>query len=97
MPRTRWSGGLLAVPLATLYTVFIVKEWLTRDPRVVAYVPLIFAGKMAQAVAMAAYSASLARDRCRRCRRATPPRSTTASVSHELADDVAKQMWPARR
>jgi len=56
MPRGRASGAVLAVPLAAAYTAFIVAQWLAVERRVLAYVPLIFAGKLAQTAAMAAYS-----------------------------------------
>ena len=56
MPRSPCSGALLALPLAAAYTAFIVKQWIAVDPCVVPYAPLIFAGKLAQSVAMAAYS-----------------------------------------
>jgi glycosyltransferase involved in cell wall biosynthesis len=56
MPHARWSGALLALPLAIAYTAFVVKEWVAFDRRVVAYAPLIFAGKLAQTAAMAVHS-----------------------------------------
>jgi glycosyltransferase involved in cell wall biosynthesis len=56
VPRNRCSGVLLAVPLAAAFTAFVVKQWLTFDPRVVPYAPLIFAGKLAQTLAMATHS-----------------------------------------
>jgi glycosyltransferase involved in cell wall biosynthesis len=56
MPRNAITGWCLAVPLATAYTAFIVKEWLPHDRGVLAHAPLIFAGKLAQTAAMALYS-----------------------------------------
>jgi GT2 family glycosyltransferase len=56
MPRGRVTGALLAVPVATAYTAWLVKEWLAVDRGVVAHAPLIFLGKLAQTAAMAAYS-----------------------------------------
>lgn len=56
VPRNRGSGLLLAVPLAAAFTAFVVKQWLAFDPRVLPYAPLIFAGKLAQTLAMASYS-----------------------------------------
>jgi glycosyltransferase involved in cell wall biosynthesis len=56
MPRNAIAGWCLAAPLAAAYTAFIIKEWLPYDRGVLAYAPLIFAGKLAQTAAMALYS-----------------------------------------
>lgn len=56
MPRGPARGALVALPLALAYTALIVRAWIGHDRRVLWSVPLIFAGKLAQASAMAAYS-----------------------------------------
>lgn len=52
IPRSYFAALLSMVPLALLFTCFIVYRWLLVDPKVVLYFPILFLGKMAQTVAM---------------------------------------------
>lgn len=48
MPKNYFMAHLYIIPLAILYTGFIVKRWLLYRPSVVLYSPLIFLGKLFQ-------------------------------------------------
>lgn len=61
MPRGPVTGALLAVPVAAAYTAYVAAQWLAVDRRVLRYVPLIFAGKLAQTIAMAAHARGASR------------------------------------
>ena len=48
MPKKYFMAHLYIIPLAILYTGFIVKKWLLFRPGVLLYSPLIFLGKLFQ-------------------------------------------------
>lgn len=56
MPRGWISGALLCLPLAGAYTGYLLMRWWRYDPRVLAFLPLLFVGKLAQTIAMAIHS-----------------------------------------
>ena len=50
MPRSYLMSYLYILPLAVLYTAFIVAKWVRHDPSVLIFVPIIFYGKIHQAI-----------------------------------------------
>lgn len=52
MPDSYAKACLYVLPLAILYTAFIVERWVKYRPTVLLYSPLIFAGKISQTMAI---------------------------------------------
>lgn len=50
LPRNYLLSWLYMLPLAFLFTSFIIYKWVLFKPKVIAYFPLIFLGKMAQVI-----------------------------------------------
>lgn len=52
MPKSYFMAYLYILPLSCLYTCFIIRKWVIYEPSVLLYSPLIFLGKLKQAIAI---------------------------------------------
>lgn len=52
MPKSYLMSFLYIMPLAVLYTAFIVSKWVKYQPSVLVYSPIIFYGKLRQTIAI---------------------------------------------
>lgn len=50
LPKNYFMSWLYMLPLALLFTSFIVHKWVLVKPKVILYAPIIFLGKMAEVV-----------------------------------------------
>lgn len=52
LPSSYWTACLSFLPLAILYTLFVVCKWIRYAPSVLIYAPLILVGNLKQTIAM---------------------------------------------